>query len=138
MPLSGQTNPEASGHYNPENAVHKITPSPQPQGRLYTAESKNEEWIREQNKPEMDHDPSLLAFPPYFILIHHHQASTQYAASLLCRKLFSYFPQRKETQSSISNFVLIVHELQVIRSHSHLFWVWFLTGLVTCVSNYKF
>ena len=85
----------------------------------------------------MDHDPSLLAFPPYFILIHHHQAFTQYAASLLCRKLFSYLPQRKETQSSISIFVLIVHELQVICSHSHLFWVWFLTGLVTCVSNYK-
>ena len=57
----------------------------------------------------MGHVTSLLGFPPYSILhTSYHQASTQYAASLLCRKLFSYFPQRKETQSSISIFVIIL------------------------------
>ena len=141
MPLSGQTNPEANGHYNPENAVHRSHPLPTTTREIIQSRVKEEGRmdLRAKQGKKMGHVTSLLGFPPYSILhTSYQQASTQYAASLLCRKLFSYFPQRKETQSSISIFVMIIRELQVICSHSHLFWMWFLIGPVTSAPNHKF
>ena len=139
VPLSGQTNPEASGHYNLENAIHRSYPSPHNSRGGYTEQSQ-----RVKNGSESKTSQrwiTLTLFLPFYHILF------SYTTSKLPPNMVQLFftescshtllKERRHKDPSVIIFISIIHELQVICSHSHLFWMWLLIGLVTCELNCK-